>query len=185
MSDVSTDQEVLVAHANARLNLYGRRLLVERGIEDGRPVAHVAKGLGVSRQCARGAPLPRSKNRCCSCASSNRVGRTGAVQNWACHPERRRMESPRPRTWPDSRSGAPSMGGEGGQDETTQTYPSSGHREVTSGGCCIATTKPRREVSTDELLARRSTLARRHLSLPHPWAYSCATCRQNSSHVRR
>jgi transposase InsO family protein len=52
MSDVSTNQEVLVAHANARLNLYGRRLLVERVITDGRPVAHVAKELGVSRQCA-------------------------------------------------------------------------------------------------------------------------------------
>lgn len=39
-------------HANARLNLYGRRLLVSRVIGDGRPVAHVAKELGVSRQCA-------------------------------------------------------------------------------------------------------------------------------------
>ena len=52
MSDVFTNQEVLVAHANARLNLHGRRLLVSRVIEDGRPVAHVAKELGVSRQCA-------------------------------------------------------------------------------------------------------------------------------------
>jgi transposase InsO family protein len=41
-----------VAHANARLNLHGRRLLVSRVIDDGRPVAHVAKELGVSRQCA-------------------------------------------------------------------------------------------------------------------------------------
>ena len=41
-----------MAHANARLNLHGRRLLVERVIEHGRPVAHVAKELGVSRQCA-------------------------------------------------------------------------------------------------------------------------------------
>jgi transposase InsO family protein len=41
-----------VSHANARLNLYGRRLLVSRVIEDGRPVAHVAKELGISRQCA-------------------------------------------------------------------------------------------------------------------------------------
>ena len=41
-----------MAHANARLNLHGRRLLVERVIDDGRPVAHVAKELGVSRQCA-------------------------------------------------------------------------------------------------------------------------------------
>lgn len=52
MSDVFTNQEVLVAHANARLNLHGRRLLVTRVIEDGRPVAHVAKELGISRQCA-------------------------------------------------------------------------------------------------------------------------------------
>lgn len=41
-----------MSHANARLNLYGRRLLVERVIGHGRPVAHVAKELGVSRQCA-------------------------------------------------------------------------------------------------------------------------------------
>jgi transposase InsO family protein len=41
-----------VSHANARLNVHGRRLLVSRVIEDGRPVAHVAKELGVSRQCA-------------------------------------------------------------------------------------------------------------------------------------
>ena len=41
-----------MAHANARLNLHGRRLLVSRVIDDGRPVSHVAKELGVSRQCA-------------------------------------------------------------------------------------------------------------------------------------
>lgn len=41
-----------MSHANARLNIHGRRLLVERVIGDGRPVAHVAKELGVSRQCA-------------------------------------------------------------------------------------------------------------------------------------
>jgi transposase InsO family protein len=34
------------------LNLHGRRLLVRRVIGDGRPVAHVAKELGISRQCA-------------------------------------------------------------------------------------------------------------------------------------
>jgi transposase InsO family protein len=34
------------------LNLYGRRLLVSRVIDEGRPVAHVAKELGISRQCA-------------------------------------------------------------------------------------------------------------------------------------
>ena len=41
-----------MSHANARLNLHGRRLLVTRVIDEGRPVAHVAKELGVSRQCA-------------------------------------------------------------------------------------------------------------------------------------
>jgi len=41
-----------MSHANARLNLHGRRLLVERVIDHGRPVAHVAKELGISRQCA-------------------------------------------------------------------------------------------------------------------------------------
>ena len=41
-----------MAHRNARLNVRGRSLLVERVLDVGRPVAHVAKELGVSRQCA-------------------------------------------------------------------------------------------------------------------------------------
>lgn len=41
-----------MSHANARLNLYGRALLVRRVVVDQRPVSHVAKELGVSRQCA-------------------------------------------------------------------------------------------------------------------------------------
>ena len=41
-----------MSHANARLNVFGRRLLVSRVIDDRRPVSHVAKELGVSRQCA-------------------------------------------------------------------------------------------------------------------------------------
>jgi len=41
-----------MAHANARMTLHGRRLLVRRVRLEGRPVAHVAKELGVSRQCA-------------------------------------------------------------------------------------------------------------------------------------
>jgi transposase InsO family protein len=40
-----------VSHANARLTPHGRWLLVSR-VATGRPVAHVAKELGVSRQCA-------------------------------------------------------------------------------------------------------------------------------------
>lgn len=41
-----------MSHANARLNVRGRLLLVERVLDQHRPVAHVAKELGVSRQCA-------------------------------------------------------------------------------------------------------------------------------------
>jgi transposase InsO family protein len=41
-----------VSHRNARLTLHGRLLLVRRVLDDRRPVAHVAKELGVSRQCA-------------------------------------------------------------------------------------------------------------------------------------
>jgi transposase-like protein len=41
-----------LSHANARLNVRGRLLLVERVLDQHRPVAHVAKELGVSRQCA-------------------------------------------------------------------------------------------------------------------------------------
>ncbi len=41
-----------MSHANARLTVHGRALLVRRVRVDRRPVAHVAKELGVSRQCA-------------------------------------------------------------------------------------------------------------------------------------
>ncbi|MFI6483766.1 IS481 family transposase [Nonomuraea sp. NPDC050663] len=40
-----------MAHANARLTFHGRCLLVRRVVQEGRPVAHVAAELGVSRQC--------------------------------------------------------------------------------------------------------------------------------------
>lgn len=39
-------------HANARLTFYGRVLLVTRVRIDERPIAHVAREVGVSRQCA-------------------------------------------------------------------------------------------------------------------------------------
>lgn len=41
-----------MSHANARLTVHGRLLLVQRVVHDKRPVAHVAKEMGVSRQCA-------------------------------------------------------------------------------------------------------------------------------------
>jgi transposase InsO family protein len=41
-----------VSHRNARLNVRGRQLLVERVCEQGWAVAHAARAQGVSRQCA-------------------------------------------------------------------------------------------------------------------------------------
>lgn len=41
-----------MAHGNARLNVHGRRLIVRRVREEGWAVAHAAKAMGVSRQCA-------------------------------------------------------------------------------------------------------------------------------------
>lgn len=41
-----------MSHRNARLNLRGRQLLVERVCDQGWAVAHAAKAQGVSRQCA-------------------------------------------------------------------------------------------------------------------------------------
>jgi len=41
-----------VSHRNARLTVHGRRLLVQRVRVEGAPVAHVAKAMGISRQCA-------------------------------------------------------------------------------------------------------------------------------------
>ena len=44
--------EVLVSHRNARLNFHGRKLLVHRVRYQHWPVAHAAKAMGISRQCA-------------------------------------------------------------------------------------------------------------------------------------
>ena len=41
-----------MAHANARLNHHGRLLLIERVLDQHWPVAHAAKAMGISRQCA-------------------------------------------------------------------------------------------------------------------------------------
>ena len=41
-----------MSHRNARLTPRGRRLLVDRVRDQGMPVAHVAKAMGISRQCA-------------------------------------------------------------------------------------------------------------------------------------
>ncbi len=50
-ADGYTDSEEALVHRNARLNLHGRRLLIAR-IQQGRPIAHVADELGISRQTA-------------------------------------------------------------------------------------------------------------------------------------
>ena len=52
MFEVFNRSEALVSHRNARLTFHGRRTLVQRVRAHGRPVAHVAQEMGVSRQCA-------------------------------------------------------------------------------------------------------------------------------------
>jgi transposase InsO family protein len=44
--------EVLVSHANARTNVHGRRLIVQRH-RAGWPQAHIAAAMGVSRKCVK------------------------------------------------------------------------------------------------------------------------------------
>jgi transposase InsO family protein len=41
-----------VSHRNARLTVHGRRLLIQRVRQEGWAVAHAAKAMGISRQCA-------------------------------------------------------------------------------------------------------------------------------------
>ena len=41
-----------MGHRNARLTFHGRRLLVQRVREQQMPIAHVARAMGISRQCA-------------------------------------------------------------------------------------------------------------------------------------
>ena len=41
-----------MSHANARLNYHGRQLLIDRVVVQQWPVAHAAKAMGISRQCA-------------------------------------------------------------------------------------------------------------------------------------
>lgn len=76
-------------HANTRLTVHGRALLIERVIRDGRPVSHVAKELGISRQCAHrwinrhraeGAPGLRNRSsRPRSCPRKTSTRREAAV----------------------------------------------------------------------------------------------------------
>src|SRR3972149_8300108 len=47
-----TMEEALMAHRTARLNLFGRRLLVTRIAVDGWPIAKAAEAQGVSRTTA-------------------------------------------------------------------------------------------------------------------------------------
>ena len=49
--EANTNPREALVHRNARLNLHGRRLLIFR-VQQGRPIAHVADELGISRQTA-------------------------------------------------------------------------------------------------------------------------------------
>lgn len=52
LSKAHSNPEVLVSHANARLTVHGRRLIVQRH-QAGWPQAHIAAAMGVSRKCVK------------------------------------------------------------------------------------------------------------------------------------
>lgn len=52
LSKAHTNPEVLMSHGNARLTVYGRRLIVKRH-QAGWPQAHIASAMGVSRKCVK------------------------------------------------------------------------------------------------------------------------------------
>lgn len=61
-----------MGHINARLTVHGKVLLIERVTVDNRPVAHVAKELGISRQCAHHAWGPALPVLVLSCLDDTR-----------------------------------------------------------------------------------------------------------------
>lgn len=52
LSKAHSNPEVLVSHANARLTVHGRRLIVQRH-QSGWKQAHIAAAMGVSRKCVK------------------------------------------------------------------------------------------------------------------------------------
>ena len=52
LSKAHSNPEVLVSHANARLTVHGRLLIVQRH-RAGMAQAHIASAMGVSRQCVK------------------------------------------------------------------------------------------------------------------------------------
>jgi transposase len=101
-----------MSHANARLTFYGRCELVRRVRMVGRPVAHVAAEMGVSRQCghrwvarfdaegwaglydrsSRPASCPTRtaaavEELVLACRDGQRIGRDRIAAVTACHPE--------------------------------------------------------------------------------------------------
>ena len=99
-------------HANAPLTSRGRLILVER-IASGRPVAHVAAEMGVSRKTAdkwwkrwlaegepgledrssppavaRIRPRSASSDASSACAGGASLGRPGSPASWVCPPRR-------------------------------------------------------------------------------------------------
>jgi transposase len=98
-----------VSHRNARLTFHGRATAAHRVRDQGRPQAHVAKEMGVSRQCIhrwvhrydtegpdglhdrssrpRSSPThtsaPMSRNRSWTCANVTVAGPRRSVPSWA------------------------------------------------------------------------------------------------------
>ena len=110
-----------MGHRNARLTVYGRRLIVQRVRIEGMPVAHVAKAMGISRQCAhrwvsrfdtegdagledrssrphRSRTGPRrGRNRVVTARRQVGLGQTGSLTTWVAGPDDQPDPAPPPR----------------------------------------------------------------------------------------
>ena len=113
-----------MSHRNARLNVHGRRLLVARVDVQGWPVAHVAKAMGVSRQCAH--------RWVARFAAEGEAGLpTGPHARTAARPGR-----------PDEVEQAVLQMRRASAAGRTGSVPSSGCRPAPSAGSCAATSVP-------------------------------------------
>ena len=100
-----------MSHRNALTTPAGRRLIVQRHCEEGMPQAHIAKAMGISRQCVRKwlnryeaegeagledrssrphtmptQTAPEVETRILELRTRSGVARTGSAPSWGCRP---------------------------------------------------------------------------------------------------
>ena len=113
MSRSTPEPEVLVSHRNALTTPAGRRLIVQRHLEQRMPQAHIAKAMGISRKCVKKwldryeaegeggledrssrphtmptQTAPEIEARIVELRTVSGVVRTGSAPSWGCRPAR-------------------------------------------------------------------------------------------------